>query len=503
MTAPTLLVIDDSAEYAAALARALRSTYQVMTVTTPAEAMQRLSPAPDAILLDLRLVPDSDDTSVALSLLRELREKLPASPVLIITAYGDIDQAVECMRLGAADFVEKGKGLRELRVRIEKAISQARMATRLRQLEEELAIVEPRQLVGESPGLCEVKEMIAAVARDSQVTVLITGETGTGKELVARAIHASGPRAHAPFVPVAIPALPPTTVESELFGYEPGAFTDAKRRHIGFIERADHGVLFLDEIGELPLATQVKLLRFLEERTITRLGGREEIPVDVQVVAATNSNLAAAIRGGEFREDLYYRLKVCEIHVPPLRERREDIPLLVEHFLTTLRAKGHALAGLSAEAQAALKRYDWPGNVRELRNVLEAAMLKASLRRHERIEMEDLPLDVVKAASGRLEGQTSPAALTKSSRGPRPLEEVLAEAELAEVERALAATGGKKSEAWKLLGLNDRYVFTRRVRRLLERFPHIAARFEQVRSAFCPQTKVKKRSSRTRPRTSQ
>lgn len=463
------------------------------TAQNATQALEHLSPPPDAILLDLRLIPDSDDTSVALSLLQELRERLPNSPVLVITAYGDIDQAVACMRLGAADFIEKGKGLSELRARIEKALAQARMATRLRQLEEELAIVEPRQLIGESAALREVKEMIAAVARDSQVTVLITGETGTGKELVARAIHASGPRTQAPFVPVAIPTLPPTTVEAELFGYEPGAFTDAKRRHLGFIERARGGVLFLDEVGELPPETQVKLLRFLEERTISRLGGSEEIHVDVQVIAATNVNLGTAIRQGQFREDLYYRLKVCEIHLPPLRERREDIPLMVEHFLTTLRAKGHALTGLSAEAQAALERYDWPGNVRELRNVLEAAMLKASLRRHERIELEDLPLDVVTGASGRLEGQTKPAALTKSSRGPRPLEEVLAEAELAEVERALSACGGKKSEAWRLLGLNDRFVLTRRVRRLLERFPQLAAHFEQVQRAFRPRNKGEKR----------
>lgn len=478
-----MLLVDDSAEYAASLARALRSTYDLVAVQSAAEALQRLSPPPDAILLDLRLVPESADTSSALSLLRELREKLPAVPVLVITAYGDIDQAVECMRLGATDFVEKAKGLGELKVRIEKALAQARMATRLRQLEEELAIVEPRQLVGKSDALREIKELTAAVARDGCVTVLLTGETGTGKELVARAIHASGPRAQAPFVAVAIPTLPPTTLEAELFGYEPGAFTDARRRHVGFIERADGGVLFLDEIGELSPATQVKLLRFLEERTILRLAGREEILVDVQVIAATNADLAEAVLRGQFREDLYYRLKVCEIRLPPLRERREDIPLLVEHFLTTLRARGRGIAAVSSEAQAALERYPWPGNVRELRNTIEAALLKANLRRHSRIELADLPVEVMRSSSG-LPEPPEPGSEVLPVLPLRPLDEVLAEAELAEVQRALMAVGGRKGEAWKILGLNDRFVFTRRVKRVLTRFPHLATKFAVVAAAF-------------------
>jgi DNA-binding NtrC family response regulator len=485
---PSILLVDDSRDYCASLVRALQGSYRVTAAQSTSEALESISPPPDAILLDLRLEPESDNTAEALDLLQHFRATLPEVPVLIITAYGDIDQAVACMRLGAADFVEKGKGLGELKARLEKALAQARVATRLRQLEEELAIVEPRELVGASAAMAEVKEMIAAVARDAQVTVLLTGETGTGKELVARAIHASGSRGSRPFVPVAVTALPATTVEAELFGYEPGAFTDARQRHVGFIERAEGGVLFLDEIAELPPATQVKLLRFLEERTISRLGGREEIPVDVQVITATNADLGEAIRRGAFREDLYYRLKVCEIRLPPLRERREDLPLLVEHFLAKLGARGRGLTAVSEQAMAALDRYGWPGNVRELRNALEAALLKASLRRHRQVALEDLPAEVGAAVSEQQEA-TRPA-LKLTDRGElRPLEEVLAEAELAEVERALAATGGRKTEAWKRLGLNDRYVFTRRVRRLCGRYPRIAAKFPSVTAAFGPKRK--------------
>ncbi len=483
MATPSLLLVDDSTEFCMSLKRALSGAFSVAAVHSPEEAAEIPSPPPDLILLDLRLRPGSDDTTESLKLLQRFRQVLPDTPVLVITAYGDVDKAVECIRLGAADFMEKDKGLRELRARLARALEHARLTSRVRQLEEELAIVEPRQLVGESAAIGEVKGMIAAVARDAAVTVLITGETGTGKELVARAIHATGPRAQSAFVPVAIAALPPSMVEAELFGYEAGAFTDAKRRHIGFIERAQGGVLFLDEIGELPLATQVRLLRFLEERTVARLGAREEVAVDCQVVAATNADLGGAIRQGQFREDLYYRLKVCEIRIPPLRERRTDIPLLVDHFFAKVGGRRKSGASLSPLAAEALAQYAWPGNVRELRNAIESALLRSALRRHSQIEADDLPEELRR--TGPINGQAA-AREARHQTDPGGLNEALARLELEQVERALRAVEGRKSDAWRLLGLNDRFALRRRVLRIFRDHLDLAALFPAVAHAFPP-----------------
>lgn len=481
MRRPHLLLVDDSEAFRRSLSRALSRDYIVSEVSSASQACAALSPPPDAVLLDLRLQGDNSEDTGSLNLLCLIRRDLPQVPVIMVTAFGDVATAVECMQLGAADFIQKGGDVRELKARIQKALEGARVSSRLRQIEEELAIVEPRELLGVAPALLEIKEMIAAVAREAQVSVLITGETGTGKELVARSIHASGPRSGGPFIAVAIAALPTSTVESELFGHEKGAFTDAQRQHIGLIERAHRGVLFLDEIGELSPSVQVKLLRFLEERLISRLGGQQEIPVDVQIVAATNADLPELIRSGQFREDLYYRLKVCEIRLPQLRDRGEDIPMLTEHFLAKLgRAKGILKA--SPEAMDAIKRYSWPGNVRELRNALEAAVLKASLRNRQVVSVEDLPEEI--RTIGEPTKRTLPSGTTRAGQPPNPLEEALARAELVQVDDALRQVGGKKAEAWKLLGLNDRFVFTRRVRRLVSRFPDLAAEYPAVQAAF-------------------
>lgn len=446
-------------------------------------ARAALAPPPDAVLLDLRLHGDDSDDTESLDLLRFLQKELPQVPVIMVTAYGDVETAVECMRIGAADFIPKAGQLPELKARVQKALKGARVFSRLQQLEEELAVVEPRELVGVSRAMQEVKEVIAAVARDAQISVLITGETGTGKELVARSIHASGARSERPFVAAALAALPASTVESELFGHEPGAFTDAQRRHVGLIERAHGGILFLDEIGELSPAVQVKLLRFLEERVIVRLGGQKEIPVDVQIVAATNAGLAGMIQDGRFRDDLYYRLKVCEIRLPPLRERSDDVHCLVGHYLGKL-GRDRGILEASQKALHALTAYDWPGNVRELRNALEAGLLKASLRSHSVVEIEDLPEEI---RSHEL--APSECRRPEAEENGLLLEEALARTELEHVERALRRVGGKKTEAWKLLGLNDRFVFTRRVQRLCSRFPELAGEFSAVRAAFGGESK--------------
>jgi DNA-binding NtrC family response regulator len=476
---PSILLVDDSEDFRRSLIRALRSSYNVSVASSREEALQKLVPPPQTVLLDLRLSEDDETSVQALDLLQRLRKEYPQISVIMITAYGDVDTAVECMRLGAADFIQKDSEIRVLKARIEKALEAASLSSRLLRLEAELAIVEPRKIVGISDAICEIKEMIAAVARDGQTSVLINGETGTGKELVARSIHASGPRSSFPFVGVALAALPSTTVEAELFGHEPGAFTDARRQNLGLIERAHRGVLFLDEIGELEPAIQVKLLRFLEERIVRRLGGQLEIPVDVQILAATNADLPRLIREGQFREDLYYRLKVCEIALPPLRTLHQDIPALIDHYLTRL-GGNKGIRGVSKEALRALVQFRWPGNVRELRNALESAVVRAGLRRHLEVELEDLPEDVRVPAERTHEASD----FGHLDEPPIALEEALARTELEQVEAALLKVHGKKAEAWKLLGLNDRYVFSRRIRRLFVRFPALVEKYPAVKAAF-------------------
>jgi transcriptional regulator with PAS, ATPase and Fis domain len=322
--------------------------------------------------------------------------------------------------------------------------------------------------------MSEVKALVAAAAQDGKVTVLIEGETGTGKELIARAIHATGPRRSKPFVGVAVAALPATMVEAELFGYEKGAFTGAQQARAGYFERAHGSVLFLDEIDELESNVQVKLLRFLEERVITRLGGSKEIRVDVQVVAGSNDDLRRLVQEGRFRDDLYHRLRVLEIRLPPLRERRGDIPLLVDHYFQKLGGPARGLAGVEPATMDLLSRYRWPGNVRELRNVLESAIIRAGLRKHRLVEAGDLPVEL----------RESPTPETKPTAEDAALGEALARTELAEVERALEKAGWKKTQAWKLLGLNDRYALRRRVLRLLEDYPNLSAQFPRIRDAY-------------------
>jgi DNA-binding NtrC family response regulator len=470
MRKPVLLLVDDNEAFRNSLKAALSREYEVKTGASRAEARTMLNPPPDTILLDLRLNDADPSNAEGLEFLRELRRDWPTIPVVMITGYGDIPTAVECMRLGAVDFIQKVADLREIKARLERALEHARLARRVAQLEQE---IEPRELIGESIRMREVKEFVAAAAREGNVTVLVVGETGTGKELVARAIHACGPRREGPFVAVHIAGLPETMVESELFGHERGAYTGAHQTVAGYLERAHGGVLFLDEVDELKADIQVKLLRFLEERKITRLGGSKEIPVDIQLVSATKAPLAERVSEGRFRADLYYRLRVLEIRLPPLRERCEDIPLLAVHFFKTFGGPARGVTGIAQEAMDLLCSYDWPGNVRELRNVIEAAILKATLRQHRQVEPSDLPVEI----HGAIAGPTSRAERSL-------LEEALARAELAEVERALAQTGGKKTEAWKLLGLNDRFALRRRVRRILQSHPQLADQFPRVREAY-------------------
>lgn len=468
---PALLIVDDDETYLNSLQRALRGNYEVRAARSPAEAMALLSPPPEAVLLDLRLSAESSESQSSLRLLKSLRKQLPDVPVLMITAYGDIEVVVKCMQLGAADFLQKPRAdIREIKARLTKAVEHGKLSRRFSQLEQELRLKEPRLIVGNSKEIGELKRIIEAVASDAKLTVLIRGETGTGKELVARAIHASGKRRAEAFVPVMLNAIPQSMIEPELFGSEAGAFTDARERRIGYLEQAHGGVLFLDEIGEVDANTQIKLLRFLEEREFCRLGGRNTIKVDVQVIAATNADLKQRVSEGRFREDLYFRLRVHEIILPTLRERRADIVTTIEYFLDMFHRGGKKLFRVTPAALDVLTRFDWPGNVRQLRNTIESAIFMADLHGHINIEPSDLPADVLAQEATNL--------------SLLDIQETLARTELQYIERTLAATGERKQDAWQLLGYNDRFALRRRVKRILKSYPQLVEQFPLVKKNF-------------------
>ncbi len=323
-----------------------------------------------------------------IELLEKLKEQNPEIQVIMMTAYGTVETAVDAMKKGAYHYVGKPINLDELRLNIKKALNNQRILIENRYLKEELERqYKDLKIMGESKGIQEVLSRVARVA-PTDSTVLIGGESGTGKELVARAIHALSQRKDEKFIPVSCAALPETLLESELFGYEKGAFTGAFRKREGRFELADGGTLFLDEIGDIPLETQAKLLRVIESQEFERLGGKDTLKVDVRIVTATNQDLEKKIEEKTFREDLYYRLNVISILIPPLRERKEDIIALVEHFIAKSNQKcGQAIKGITKRAQEILLSYDWPGNVRELENIIERGVV---LSRGEALDEEDL-----------------------------------------------------------------------------------------------------------------
>ncbi|MGE5592928.1 MAG: sigma-54-dependent transcriptional regulator [Betaproteobacteria bacterium] len=404
----SILVVDDDEGIRDTLEAVLSEEgYQVTAAGTGRAALELARGREfHLVLLDLRM-PDMS----GLEILPRLRNELPHAPIIIMTAYGTIKTAVEAVKQGAYDFVSKPFDLDEMRITIEKALAHERLKMeneRLRtMLEDELVF---QEIVGRSAKMRAVFELIRKVA-NHDVTVLIVGESGTGKELVARAIHYNSPRRAGPFLKLNCAALPDALLESELFGYEKGAFTGAQMRKPGRFELADGGTLFLDEIGNMSPSMQVKLLRVLQEKEFERVGGKSTVKVDVRILAATNSNLRSEVAKGAFREDLYYRLNVVQICVPPLRERKEDIPLLAQHFIREFNVSlGKEFAGVSPQAMNLLTRYDWPGNVRELKNAIQAAML---LGEGPFIMPEHLPEEVTGVlTSAGVGGQVTPATLS-------------------------------------------------------------------------------------------
>lgn len=390
----TLMIVEDEAAVRRTLQAHFSEQYQVVLAAHGREALDIAQQQPVHILVTDLILPSMD----GLELMRQLRELYPDLVTIVITGHGTIRSAVQAMKDGALDYIPKPFDLEELEALLQKAAEQYRLKEENRRLHQQMrATLNRAGLVGNSTPMQEVFHLIERVA-NSRATVLVRGESGTGKELVAKAIHYSGNRAKKPFVAVSCAALPETLLESELFGHEKNAFTGAASQKLGRFELANGGTLFLDEIAEVPPSIQVKLLRVIQERQFERLGGTKTIKVDVRLIAATNKDLEKAVEQGAFREDLYFRLQVIQIYLPPLRERKNDIPLLVEHFLQRFNAENDKLIqAATPEAMELLMKYHWPGNVRELENAIERAVVLAEPD-EEWLTPEMLPAAVQSAA---------------------------------------------------------------------------------------------------------
>ncbi len=446
-----ILIIDDEPNLPHQLARYLRKhNYEVYTAADGEAGLQELQKYTiDLVLLDVRLPKLG-----GLEVLARIRQLEPELPVVMLTAYGDVQNAVAAMKLGASDYLLKGFDLEELLLVVQRALETSAMSRELRQLRRERSDnYHFNYLVGHSKGMHDVFEIVAKVARSDTASVLITGESGTGKEVVAHAIHEQSQRASGPFHPLNCAAIPNHLLESELFGHEQYAFTDAKKQKRGLLELAEGGTLFLDEIGEMPFDMQAKLLRVLETHSFFRLGGNKEVTINVRVLAATNRNLEQAMKENTFRSDLYFRLAVLKILLPPLRERPDDILLFASRFIEDFnKSLGRNVRRIDAQAQRLLLAYSWPGNVRELKNVIERAMILSS---KDELLPSHLPYEIVGSASSiQATHALDPLTQWLETRptGPFSFEEVSGRVEQHMLLVALEAAKHNRTRAAELLG---------------------------------------------------
>ncbi len=433
-----LLIVEDDEGAGTQLKWGLSKEFKVTWAKDGPQALGAFSKVkPKVMTLDLGLPPHEDGVQEGIACLKKILEISPYTKIIVITGNSDKENALQAVGLGAYDFYQKPVDLEVLNGILRRAFHLADLEQEYRKLKKKISesnIFE--KIIGDSPGMLEVFSLIKKVA-SADATVLIYGESGTGKELVAQAIHSRSPRSSSPFIPVNCGAIPENLIESELFGHEQGAFTDAKSRKLGLVERASGGTLFLDEIGELPLQLQVKMLRFLQERKIQRVGGTEEIEVDVRIIAATNVDIEKSVKEGSFREDLFFRLCVIKTSLPPLRERGEDIAVLAKSFLSRFNRKNKKkIKGFSHQAILAMQTYYWPGNVRELENKIQRAVIMTETSQ---IEPKDLSL---------------PGADNETTPSKGTLKQARTTAEIIAIRNALILHAGNISNAAKELGVS-------------------------------------------------
>jgi DNA-binding NtrC family response regulator len=443
-----ILVVDDDREMASLLSDVLRGEgFFVLPLSDSLEASRILQKEEfDVLITDLKM-----KGLKGLDLLEEAKKEAPLTPVIIITAFGTIESAIQAMKMGAYDYITKPFQMDQIVLIVKKALENRWLKKEVARLKKEMeSRYHYHHLIGKSPAMQKIYDLIERI-RDSSGNVLLTGESGTGKELVARAIHYSGSRKGGPFIPVNCAAIPETLLESELFGYKRGAFTDAKADKKGLITEAREGTLFLDEITELSPLLQAKMLRVIEERQVRPLGDTNSHPVDVRFISASNRSMKELIHQGRFREDLYYRLKVIDIELPPLRERKEDIPLLVQHFILRFGRESKKVSGVSEETLRILIDYSWPGNVRELENVIQRAI---TLSQQETILPEDLPASMISELDEDIVG--------KGLRKKYSLDQL----EKEYIQKVLIEAGGNKTRAAEILGLDRKTLY-----RKLEEIP--------------------------------
>jgi DNA-binding NtrC family response regulator len=443
-----ILVVDDDREMASLLSDVLRDEgFSVVPLSDSLEASRNLQREEfDVLITDLKM-----KGLKGLDLLEEAKKVAPLTPVIIITAFGTIESAIQAMKMGAYDYITKPFQMDQIVLTVKKAVENRWLKKEVVRLKKE---VETRfhfhQLIGKSPSMQKIYDLVERI-KESSSNVLITGESGTGKELVGKAIHYSGTRKEGPFIAVNCAAIPETLLESELFGYKKGAFTDAKADKKGLVSEAREGTLFLDEITEMSPLLQAKMLRVIEERQVRPLGDTNSHPVDVRFISASNRNMKDLIHQGRFREDLYYRLKVIDIELPPLRERKDDIPLLVRHFIQKFGQESKKVSGISEETLKILIDYSWPGNVRELENVIQRAI---TLGQQETILPEDLPASMIQ--------ELDEDVVEKALRKKYSLDQL----EKEYIQKVLIEAGGNKTKAAEILGLDRKTLY-----RKLEEIP--------------------------------